>query len=149
MRIATLAAAAALIAASPPSGADQVRANIQQIADAGLRQDLEATMAVFHKDVVLTYPAAPDVAYDAIRKSFGDGLAKGPVKVTAEVLEVEASGDLAFARILWTAKPVSAPAEAEAEPSHEVDLEIWKRTRAGWRLYRGLVVPLRKAQPRS
>jgi uncharacterized protein (TIGR02246 family) len=144
MRPIILAAALALVAG--PALADdaaEIRAGIRQIADAALTQDHAATMAPFHRDVILSHPGYPDVGYDAISATFARGLKSGPMKVTAEVQEVEVVGDLAYARILWSAKPAAAP--PEAEPRREVDLEIWRRTPEGWRLYRGLAAGLKPA----
>jgi ketosteroid isomerase-like protein len=95
-------------------------------------------MAAYAPDSLLSYPGAPDSDYRHARASYARRFAEPPpfpVTISFRLEELQTSGDLAFARLLWL---VERDSDKKRLSTHK-DLEVWKRQPDGtWRLYRGL-----------
>jgi ketosteroid isomerase-like protein/dienelactone hydrolase len=118
--------------------ASAVKAALDNLLRAYNRRDLEAAMAAYAPDALLSYPGTPDSGYAHARASYARRFAGAPpfpVTISFRLEELQASGDLAFARLLWL---VERDSDKKTLSRHK-DLEVWRRQPDGsWALYRGL-----------
>lgn len=115
-----------------------VKASLEKLLRAYNRRDLEAAMAAYAPDSLLSYPGTPDSGYAHARAAYARRFAGAPpfpVNISFRLEELQTSGDLAFARLLWL---VERDSDKKTLSRHK-DLEVWRRQPDGsWALYRGL-----------
>ncbi len=115
-----------------------VKAALENLLRAYNRRDLEAALAAYAPDSLLSYPGTPDSGREHARAAYARRFAGAPpfpVTISFRLEELQASGDLAFARLLWL---VERDSEKKTFSRHK-DLEVWRRQPDGsWALYRGL-----------
>jgi ketosteroid isomerase-like protein len=115
-----------------------VKAALEKLLGAYNRRDLEAAMAAYAPDSLLSYPGTPDSGNAQARAAYARRFAAAPpspVTISFRLEELQTSGDLAFARLLWL---VERDSDKKTLSRHK-DLEVWKRQPGGgWALYRGL-----------
>jgi polyisoprenoid-binding protein YceI/ketosteroid isomerase-like protein len=133
-----------------PSAADDVsavKAALENLLRAYNRRDLEAAVAAYAPDSLLSYPGTPDSGREHARAAYARRFANAPpfpVTISFRLEELHASGDLAFARLLWL---VERDSDKKTLSRHR-DLEVWKRQPDGsWALYRGLSFHLPADRP--
>lgn len=125
------------IAVKQTKDAEDVRAALGKLLDGFNNRDAKAVLSSFSEDVYIINPTRGAGDY----KNLSEGLAKAyavptknPYTVLINVEEVQASGDLAFVRLMWLRERNSD----KAIISKEKDLEIWRRQKNGqWKLARG------------
>lgn len=115
-----------------------VKAALENLLRAYNRRDLDAAMAAYAPDALLSYPGTPDSGPAHARAAYARRFANAPpfpVTISFRLEELQTSGDLAFARLLWL---VERDSDKKTLSRHK-DLEVWKRqTDGSWALYRGL-----------
>ncbi|CAN5809383.1 hypothetical protein BH18ACI4_BH18ACI4_21970 [soil metagenome] len=98
-------------------------------------------MVSFTDDVILSYPGLPDRKHQAISEAFTKMFVPHPGITetwTAEIEEVQVSGDMALVRAIWTYHAERKNPDKQFS-SKEKDMEIWHRqTDGSWKLARGL-----------
>lgn len=107
-------------------------------------RDTDAVMSFFAKDALLSYPGHPDAGFDTLRELFRKSYTHPDVqgRYSAEIEEVQVSGDLAFVRAVWTAD-LEQKSTGRKVHTRDKDLEIWRCQPDGsWKLYRGLSYPV-------
>jgi uncharacterized protein (TIGR02246 family) len=107
-------------------------------------RDTDTVMSFFDKDALLSYPGYPDSGFDAIRELFRKSYTHPDIqgRYSADIEEVQVSGDLAFVRAVWTAD-LEQKSTGRKVHSQDKDLEIWRCQPDGsWKLYRGLSFPI-------
>jgi uncharacterized protein (TIGR02246 family) len=107
-------------------------------------RDTDAVMAFFDKDALLSYPGHPDSGFDAIREVFWKSYSNPDLRgrYSADIEEVQVSGNLAFVRAVWTAD-LEQKSTSRKVHTRDKDLEIWRCQPDGsWKLYRGLSFPI-------
>ena len=136
----------ALAAAAPADkGADEVRALILEGARACAAGRPDEVVAHYSRDIVLSYPGAPDSDYEAILAGYrrlcrGEG--EGTVETTVPTFhEVTVMDKIAIARLTWTTRLRGMPAGASRQLT---DFQVWRRGKGGWKFVRGVHYPNRR-----
>lgn len=142
--IGTTSAADIAATCSPETAQSAVTRAFEGLVRARSARDTDAVMSFFAKDALLSYPGHPDSGFDAIRevlrKSYSHPDIQG--RYSAEIEEVQVSGDLAFVRAVWTAD-LEQKSTGRKVRTQDKDLEIWRCQPDGsWKLYRGLSFPV-------
>lgn len=107
-------------------------------------RDPDTVMSFFDKDALLSYPGHPDSGFGALRELFRKSYSHPDIqgRYSAEIEEVQVSGDLAFVRAVWTAD-LEQKSTGRKVRTRDKDLEIWRCQPDGsWKLYRGLSFPV-------
>lgn len=134
-------------APNAPEDVRAVKSGLENLLRAYNRRDLDAVMAAYAPDSLLSYHGAPDSGYRHSRAAYARRFAAPPpfpVTISFRLEELQTSGDLAFARLLWL---VERDSDKKTLSRHK-DLEVWKRQPCGgWALYRGLSFHLPPEQP--
>jgi ketosteroid isomerase-like protein len=145
MRLAALllvfAAACASTAPRPVEETDEetLRRHIRTYADAVERRDPDTIMALFARDILLSYPGIPDQDYETLRKEYAQMRSRPEDEVTTrpDIEEVLVSGDLAVLRIVWNTTVRKAGSELASRQMK--DLQVWRREASGdWKFVRGI-----------
>lgn len=102
-------------------------------------------MTFFAEDIILSYAKLPDADYQTNKERFQKAFIARPgitETFSAEVEEVQVSGDMAFVRVTWTYKAERKNPDKQLI-SRERDIEIWRRHANGeWKMARGLSYPI-------
>jgi len=117
-------------------GAREIKALHQAFAKAAVRHDLDAIAGVFAIDAIIMPPDSEMVkGRDAIlrhwKNAFDGGLSG--LKITPS--DIRVIGDVAIE--IGHATLSMAPAGAAATDTNVKYMEIWKKVRGQWRVYRG------------
>lgn len=138
---------AALAAQAPEADADLLRRWITeggQHCEAG-RPDL--VIAHTSRDLVLSFPGAPDTNYEALAQGYrrlcasGEGTVESTVPTFEEVL---VDGNMALVRVIWTTRLRGMPPGATRQLR---DMQVWRRGREGWQFVRGVHYPYSPPAP--
>lgn len=125
-------------APNAPEDLRAVKSALESLLGAYNRRDLDAAMAAYAPDALLSYPGVPDSGRRRARAAYARRFAAPPpfpVTISFRLEELQTSGDLAFARLLWL---VERDSDGKTLSRHK-DLEVWRRLPDGsWGLYRGL-----------
>ena len=113
-----------------------INAASDEFAKAGDAKDLDKVMTYYTDDAVLFVPSTPAaVGKDAVRKAW-QGFLTGPpskVDVNETIIDVAASGDLAFERGSFTITTTDAKGKTTAATGKLVD--VWKKQADGsWKM---------------
>lgn len=117
-----------------------VRAAVLHSGEAANAADPEAIMALYARDIVLSYPGVPDMDYETLARGYREMLRTPGValRTQPEIHEILVSGDLAVVRVTWTTTIT------QGEPAHSNsrlarDLQVWRREGDGsWKFARGM-----------
>jgi uncharacterized protein (TIGR02246 family) len=113
-----------------------INAASDEFAKAGDAKDLDKVMTYYTDDAVLFVPSAPAaVGKDAVRKAW-QGFLAGPsskVEISGTIIDVAASGDLAFERGSFTITSTDAKGKTTSMTGKLVD--VWKKQADGsWKM---------------
>lgn len=141
--------AIAVTAAPAPEDKEVVKRAIVAGGVACAAGNPEGAMAAVDRALVLSYPGAKDRGYDGLAagyaqlcKAGGDGTLE---TTSPEFEEVGVIGDVAIARIIWHTRLRGMPPGAVRKMR---DVQIWRRTAAGWRFWRGVHWPYSDERPK-
>ena len=129
---------------SPETAQSAVTRAFEGFVSARNARDPDAVMSFFAKDILISYPGHPDSGFDALREIFRKNYSNPDIqgRYSADIEEVQVSGDLAFVRAVWTAD-LEQKSTGRKVRSQDKDLEIWRCQPDGsWKLYRGLSFPI-------
>ena len=109
-------------------------------------RNADAIIALYARDLVLSYPGEPDMGYEAfaraMREMTGADTTRLRLTTQGSVDEVMVSGDLAVVRVVWTTMTVSRARgdSSEVRATRRMkDLQVWRRDPDGaWRFARGM-----------
>lgn len=122
---------------------EAIKRALAQTALAYNNRDLPLRMSFYAPDSLLSYPGQPDADIQRTKQNYGknfENLPPFPFRSFYEIEEMQASGDLAFVRMMWFVERQSD----KQIVSRLKDLEIWQRqTDDRWKLARGLSFHLR------
>lgn len=132
--------------AAPACTPESAKSAFEGLVRAFNSRNAATVMALFAPDAILSYPGNPDSGYDAIRQVFEKNYSAPDIQgsYSADIQEVQVSGDLAFVRAVWSADLVQI-STGRTLKTQDKDLEIWRCQPDGsWKLYRGLSFPVEK-----
>ena len=116
--------------------ARQIKAAHRAFAEAAIRHDLEGIVSVFAADAIIMPPDAEMVkGRDAIRRHWKGALDGGLSDLKINPTRIDVIGDVAIE--IGHATLSIAPAGAAAASAKVKYIEIWKKVRGRWRVYRG------------
>jgi uncharacterized protein (TIGR02246 family) len=114
----------------------EIKALRQAFAKAAVRHDLEAVAGVFARDAIILPPDAEMVkGRDAILKHWKGAFDGGLSGLKITPTDIQVIGDVAIE--IGHATLAMAPAGAAATEAKVKYMEIWKKVRGQWRVYRG------------
>ncbi|MBV9991414.1 MAG: DUF4440 domain-containing protein [Alphaproteobacteria bacterium] len=135
------ACSAAASASCAPSAPDDLKAAYATWQAAYRAHDLDGTMAIFSRDVVFQFQGAPDMDWQALRRSYeSEFAAASGEEWVAEPGSIEVSGDLGVVFSQWRLVPHAAG----AAKAHNNSVDTFKRDgTCRWRIVRSLNYPLK------
>lgn len=124
----------------PPQDVEAIRALVVRSEEAFNAKDPDAIIALYSRDVVLTYPGIPDQDYETLDAGYRE-MTNLPAGVTVttvpDIEEIIVSGDLGIVRVTWNTTTVQAePAQRSTRQLR--DLQVWRREPDGWKFFRGM-----------
>ena len=134
-------------AESAAADAEVIRGAIRAQEKAIRERNVNALMAHYSKDILVSYPGVPDTDYQGFYEGYRQMLTPRPGITTVTVSKVEevvVSGDLAMVRMNWeTTITETQPAKTSLRRAR--DLQVWRREDGGWKFYRGMWYHLKPA----
>lgn len=134
------AAAQQTVTHGPTADVEAVRALVIRSGDAFNAKDPDAIIALYSRDVILTYPGIPDQDYATLDAGYREmtNLPAGVTVTTVPAIEeIIVSGDLAVVRVAWNTTTVQAePARRSTRQLR--DMQVWRREADGWKFFRGM-----------
>lgn len=136
-------AAGGTVTSGPERDVAAIRAAVVHSGEAANAGDPEKVMALYARDLVLSYPGVPDMDYAALERGYREMLRTPGVtlRTVPEIHEIMASGDLAVVRVTWTTTVTTAAPGRPATSTSRLarDLQVWRREADGsWRFARGM-----------
>lgn len=133
----------------PAQDVEAVRALVIRSGEAFNDGDPDAIIALYSRDVVLTYPGIPDQDYTTLDAGYRE-MTNRPAGVTVTtqpfIEEISVSGDMAVVRVTWNTTTVQAePAQRSTRQLR--DLQVWRREADGWKFWRGMHFRVPPPQP--
>jgi hypothetical protein len=116
--------ASATAVSGPERDVAAVRAAVLHSGEAANAGDPDAVMALYARDIVLSYPGVPDMDYETLARGYREMLRTPGVtlRTAPEIHEILVSGD---------------PPRAATRLAR--DLQVWRRERDGsWKFARGM-----------
>lgn len=133
----------------PAAEVEALRALVIRSGEAFNARDPDAIIALYSREVVLTYPGIPDSDYESLDASYREmtNLPAGTTVTTRpQIEEIIVSGDLGIVRVTWNTTTVRAePAQTSTRQLR--DLQVWRREGDGWKFYRGMHFRVPPPQP--
>lgn len=117
-----------------------VRAAVLHSGEAANAADPDAIMALYARDIVLSYPGVPDMDYETLARGYREMLRTPGVALwtVPEIREILVSGDLAVVRVTWTTT-ITQGEPARSTTRLARDLQVWRREADGsWKFARGM-----------
>jgi uncharacterized protein (TIGR02246 family) len=115
----------------------EIKAAHRAFAEAAVRHDLEGVARVFAGDAIIMPPDAEMVmGKDAILKHWKGAFDGGLSGLELVPARINVIGDVAIE--IGHATLTMAPAGAAATVANVKYVEIWKKVRGQWRVYRGM-----------
>ena len=115
-----------------------VKTQLDKLVLAYNNRDLETTMSLYAPDSLLSHDGVADTAREQTGQAYAKRFAnppRFPITISYQTEEIQTSGDLAFARLIWLVERNSD----RKVLSRNKDLEIWQRQKDGsWKLVRGI-----------
>lgn len=143
------AAAQETLVHGPAADVEAVRALVIRSGDAFNAKDPDAIIALYSREVILTYPGIPDQDYATLNAGYREmtALPAGVTVTTAPTIEeIIVSGDLAVVRVTWNTTTVQAePAQRSTRQLR--DMQVWRREADGWKFFRGVHFRVPPPQP--
>lgn len=133
----------------PREDVEALRALVVRSGEAFNARDPDGIMALYSRDIVLSYPGIPDSRYDTIASGYRE-MTNLPAGVTVTTVphieEIIVSGDMGIVRVTWNTTTVQAqPAQRTTRQLR--DLQVWRREVDGWKFYRGMHFRVPQPQP--
>lgn len=124
----------------PGEDVEALRALVIRSGEAFNARDPDGIMALYSRDIVLSYPGIPDTEYEAIASGYRE-MTNLPAGVTVntvpDIEEIIVSGDMGIVRVTWNTTTVrTEPAQRSTRQMR--DLQVWRREADGWKFYRGM-----------
>jgi uncharacterized protein (TIGR02246 family) len=117
--------------------AREIKALHRAFAEAAVRHDLDAITSVFASDAIIMPPDAEMVkGRDAILRHWKGAFDGGLSDLKINPTDIQVIGDVAIE--IGHATLSMAPADAAATSTSVKYVEIWKKVRGHWRVYRGM-----------
>ena len=117
--------------------AREIKAAHRAFAEAAVRHDLDGITSVFAVDAIIMPPDAEMVkGRDAIRQHWKGAMDGGLSGLEIIPTEIRIIGDVAIE--IGHATLSMAPPGAPATETSVKYIEIWKKVRGHWRVYRGM-----------
>jgi uncharacterized protein (TIGR02246 family) len=114
----------------------EIKAAHRAFAEAAVRHDLDGVMSVFASDAITLPPDAEMVkGRAALRRHWKGAFDGGLSGLELKAIDIQVIGDVAIE--IGHATLSMAPAGAAATVSKVKYVEIWKKIRGHWRVYRG------------
>lgn len=136
-------------AGSQRAGADAttIRRLIEDSNRACLAGRAEQAIALIDREAQLSHPVSPDQTYSGFVTDYSNMCRTDGVLVSAvpSFEEVSVNGDTAVVRIIWSRRFRDMGPGAVRRVRV---LQVWRRTPAGWQLWRGVSWPLRDTEAR-
>ncbi|HYR08463.1 MAG TPA: nuclear transport factor 2 family protein [Longimicrobium sp.] len=133
----------------PAADVEALRALVIRSGEAFNARDPDAIIALYSREVVLTYPGIPDQDYETLDAGYREmtDLPAGVTVTTAPTIEeIIVSGDMGVVRVTWNTTTVRAePAQASTRQLR--DLQVWLREADGWKFFRGMHFRVPPPQP--
>ncbi|WP_420128095.1 nuclear transport factor 2 family protein [Longimicrobium sp.] len=143
------AAAQQTVTHGPAADVEAVRALVIRSGDAFNAKDPDTIIALYSRDVILTYPGVPDQDYATLDAGYREmtNLPAGVTVTTVPTIEeIIVSGDLAVVRVAWNTTTVQAePAQRATRQLR--DMQVWRREADGWKFFRGVHFRVPPPQP--
>lgn len=146
------AAAQETVVHGPAADVEALRALVIRSGEAFNAKDPNAIIALYSREVVLTYPGIPDQDYEMLDAGYREmtNLPAGVTVTTAPIIEeIIVSGNLGVVRVTWNTTTVQAePAQTSTRQLR--DMQVWRRESDGWKFFRGVhfrVPPAPSATP--
>jgi uncharacterized protein (TIGR02246 family) len=130
----------ATVVSGPERDVAAVRAAVLHSGEAANAGDPDAVMALYARDIVLSYPGVPDMDYETLARGYREILRTPGValRTVPEIHEILVSGDLAVVRVTWTTT-ITQGEPPRAATRLARDLQVWRRERDGsWKFARGM-----------
>jgi ketosteroid isomerase-like protein len=133
----------------PAEDVEALRALVTRSGDAFNAKDPDAIIALYSRDVLLTYPGIPDSDYQTLDREYRE-MTNLPAGVTVttvpDIEEIIVSGDMGIVRVTWNTTTVQAqPAQRTTRQLR--DLQVWRREADGWKFFRGMHFRVPQPQP--
>jgi hypothetical protein len=116
---------------------------IKQSADACTRGDPQSALKPLDREFTMSFLASPLQTHAAMARDYQNLCQRnGPNSLDrndAEIDDVSLAGDVAAVRIRWSTHMRSAAPDAVRRLG---ELQVWRRTLRGWRLWRSARWPL-------
>jgi len=129
----------------PARDADAIRATLEAWPRAWNARDLPAVCDLFAPDVVLVFPDSADRDHATMCEGFGAVFARTDRTIrydAPQIEEVVVDGDLAFVRLVWTARVAGTGVDGE-RVEREQGLDVFARQPDGrWRIRVSHAFPL-------
>jgi uncharacterized protein (TIGR02246 family) len=114
----------------------EIKAAHRAFAEAAVRHDIDGIMSVFASDAIIMPPDAEMVrGRDAIRRHWKGALDGGLSDLKINPTDIQVIGDVAI-EIGHATLSMAPPGAAETHANVKY-VEIWKKVRGHWRVYRG------------
>lgn len=132
--------ASATAVSGPERDVAAVRAAVLHSGEAANAADPDAIMALYARDIVLSYPGVPDMDYETLARGYREmvGTPGVTLRTVPRIHEILVSGDLAVVRVTWTTTLTRGePARSTTRLAR--DLQVWRREPDGsWKFARGM-----------
>lgn len=133
----------------PAEDVEALRALVIRSGEAFNAKDPDAIIALYSREVSLTYPGIPDQDYQTLDAGYREmtNVPPGVSVTTAPTIEeIIVSGDVGIVRVTWNTTTVQAePAQRSTRQLR--DLQVWRREADGWKFYRGMHFRVPQPQP--
>ncbi|HYE87807.1 MAG TPA: nuclear transport factor 2 family protein [Vicinamibacterales bacterium] len=140
-------AGVAVVAQNRSADEATLRRLIDQTAAAIRAHDVDGVMALYSKEVLVSYPGVPDTTYDVFYSSYRQMMNPSiETDAVPSVEEVIVSGDLAIIRMLWNTT-ITEKATGRKSSRQAKDLQVWRRENGSWKFFRGMWHHTRKDGP--
>lgn len=124
----------------PAADVEALRALVIRSGEAFNAKDPAAIIALYSREVELTYPGIPDQDYATLEAGYREmtSLHAGVTVTTAPTIEeIIVSGDIGVVRVTWNTTTVQAqPAQTSTRQLR--DMQVWRRAADGWKFFRGV-----------
>lgn len=124
----------------PRQDVEALRALVTRSGEAFNAKDPDAIIALYSRDVLLTYPGIPDSDYQTLDREYRvmTNLPAGVTVTTVpDIEEILVSGDMGIIRVTWNTTTVrTEPAQRTTRQLR--DLQVWRREADGWKFFRGM-----------
>jgi len=128
----------------PQSDVVIIKNKLKNWTDSFNNRDLKNVRSVFAEDYLASYPNQPDqdlnLTMASYKRLFQNTFLE--MKLSLQVLEIEANGDLAYVRLNQVSE-VKPKSTKQPQYAHDTGIQIWKKQSDGaWKMSRSVMFPL-------